>query len=1736
MRHYINDLISIIDKNIINNNKSFIRVDHFNHPQIYLEICLYFKKVTSQRNENIITLLSKEKFDIFQNSGLNLDILSELTKGGFISNDDSFTKWRNEFAEDDKTIILMGTENVQDKGGIADFYSVTPLTIQENIGKKYHKWFLEYLDQMESSSEILIIDNFFSNIFQFVPVDLFKVSQIADDVYNEEIIGATEIVNFIGNTLWDYFKIPNIKEISLADIAKLRTSKKINTFEKAINFINRKDYKDSLSKAKYLKLESKLQLFEEKNPEEMLRYNDEINKYFKSYDGFKRDILNFIKGIDLEGNRERLSKLDFNIINNILDIKLPTSKKETSRVIDLYGFPLRVYSKMIIDFVRNYKNSADITDIVDRKIVVQVKEILLTDISEPDGKYNMWKSLSMSLCGVVDYINEEISDCIQISYVEGIDPFFLESFSDEKVKHTSAVEKLSKIHFKVSIEGGLTKEYRWIFSPHDYWIQSFSYLNNYRESYQENEDILPIFYTKGLGNLLSSTDREAFSYQLKNYEINYINVMKSIDPSLHTSILSTRLYQLVEPFRSFVNNICDEGFYNVINNTKNDSTVKFIYKYIEVIDYLKEKYSDLTSLEKEHLNLVANLFYIVSSKDVATKQLKLDGAIIPPYHPAMLEKILEQQSFQRKGYGEIIRSLVLNENSKQTDDDNKMERIDRQSTIISAVDTILSENSFSRIPSQVLGYYALHGEENNDVIIDSSVMIDTDIIFDENFNSKELMINTSKSQLIMNHIQQYVMTFPANADSLNLCFVNFEQLQPIIAGLHKFIEQYKELPHGINIKLHILSPSLNYKGRNYIHLWLDNFFSEEDKVQIETYYNTFDYNAVEIDKFKKMDSKYDVVFIESVLETTGIEYEQTGEKTINPSDTRFPMVFHPMPAPKKDKSRNISISQKQFQASFSHSQLLFWIERPYSEKEIYRVEKELVLRAESKDLLKYFHKNAHWVVTIDTGLDKSIFEKENIISFSTGEGTFGELNVAISSSKEMKNDISIRLKSRLQALFNSWDKEVCSKAANHCIEKSSRLDGIKVLKALNPHNYEIHSFLSSILAAETLHVEKHDEKTVLKSLISLDSYQHWFSEQYSRPDFLMLEINQDGLEAKKLTIKATLVECKMGKENEVHITKGINQLTNGIKFLTKIFNPDSLSYDRRYWYAQLYRLLAFSPNFLAESLTLRKLLNQNLLKILDGEFLIEWDTRLLTYWLDYNQEKLETKEIELEGIEISCTHKSYGQIYIQKNLLPVEEHSAIEFVNPHNAEMEVFADNEKDYEMIIQTNDISSLLNLEEDYGKEFDTSEVTLPTPLTIISGKNVSENGENNTIIDNVTNIKINPSEGTELKYTGTIEPSYVAESGLDSIRILLGEEVKTKNKYYWEYGHKELENRHILISGKSGVGKTYFMQCLLLELAKNNISSLIFDYTDGFKKSKLEPEFKEYLGEKVEQFHVQLKGFPINPFKKNMKEIDEDLFVPETNTDVAERIRSVFAAVYKGMGDQQANAIYRATMKGLEKYDSKMNLQYLKAELEMDGTGNAKTVLAKIEPLIDRNPFDMESQYNWEDHRKKEGIVFVVQLSGFVREVQLIVTEFILWDLWNFNLSHGDKSKPFPVILDEAQNLDHSEKSPSAKVLTEGRKFGWSGWYATQFMQGQMSKDEIQRLQNASQKVYFSPPESEISDVAGFLSTETHLKKEWSTKLSKIGKGQCVIAGPVLKSDGSLTRTSPVVINVSPLSERI
>lgn len=194
----------------------------------------------------------------------------------------------------------------------------------------------------------------------------------------------------------------------------------------------------------------------------------------------------------------------------------------------------------------------------------------------------------------------------------------------------------------------------------------------------------------------------------------------------------------------------------------------------------------------------------------------------------------------------------------------------------------------------------------------------------------------------------------------------------------------------------------------------------------------------------------------------------------------------------------------------------------------------------------------------------------------------------------------------------------------------------------------------------------------------------------------------------------------------------------------------------------------------------------------------------------------------------------------------------------------------------------------------------------------------------------------------------------------------------------------------------------------------------------------------------------------------------------------------------------------------------------------------LLSKIQAFIDIDPFDVSGNLDWGEIRDSGGSVYVVQLAAFDRDVQLLLTELLLWDIWGYCVKCGSEDKPFIVVLDEAQNLDHGEKSPSAKILTEGRKFGLSGWYATQFMKPQLTEDEIQRLQQAGQKLYFCPPDDGVTTVAKNIDITTQGAKDWADRLKKLKKGECVTCGN-MERNGRWTRYNPRIIKITALKER-
>ncbi|SES25538.1 DNA phosphorothioation-dependent restriction protein DptH [Psychrobacillus sp. OK032] len=598
-------------------------------------------------------------------------------------------------------------------------------------------------------------------------------------------------------------------------------------------------------------------------------------------------------------------------------------------------------------------------------------------------------------------------------------------------------------------------------------------------------------------------------------------------------------------------------------------------------------------------------------------------------------------------------------------------------------------------------------------------------------------------------------------------------------------------------------------------------------------------------------------------------------------------------------------------------------------------------------------------------------------------------------------------------------------------------------------------------------------------------------------DILMM-----GLEQKEGSLKFHMypVEVKIGNNANDVIEKGIRQVielksrldeqlidekTFDARFLRNFFvrlfiNNATKMNNNRIWPERNYQL---DPNVID--------------RLLNDEFEIVNSLRadlgagmVLSFKKGAQGESRERKQ----GVIVIQLPEQYGYDTLAKPMNQLNE-----LINEKNT----ISNAEKKEDLKVAEREITYATNKEEKIP-DIGLSE----NPVDLLSGKDMK-----NEKSAEVTNI---PSPLVE----------EIVETNLTGVRPLVG--LENNRPVYWEFDHRSLSNRHLVIGGRSGQGKTYFIQSLLMDMAKSGQSAVVIDYSSSYTKKQLDDVFIQQMGDKLRERIVYHEGFPLNPFLLKQKEV-AGIIGKEKPSEAARRIVDVFSSVYKNsFGAQQKSALYAAVKKGIELYGEKMRMDLLLEVLEeLEGYGNQviTSISSRLVQLVDIDPFDYDAENQWKEYFAPGGNITIIQLAGYDQdEIKRLMAEFILWDLWYYT-QDGSKDKAIPVILDEAQNLDFSDGSPSAKILREGRKFGWSAWFATQTFNN-FSKDELSILDNAGTKIYFNPAESELRVIAGRIGNAS------TDELRMLQKGQCLVMGQFMRADKELGNPTYHVVTVPAL----
>ena len=1064
---------------------------------------------------------------------------------------------------------------------------------------------------------------------------------------------------------------------------------------------------------------------------------------------------------------------------------------------------------------------------------------------------------------------------------------------------------------------------------------------------------------------------------------------------------------------------------------------------------------------------------------------------------------------------------------------------------------------------------------------------------DNSLSDTEMFRETSESKLLLRLMQDYFDLHPHARDGLSVAIFRNKDIQPVIAAVHAYLKilakkptvqqpnkryvlnQDRNRPYAISVTLFTES-----NDETDVSLWVQQWRERWEAAETESKYDVYRrcrfsiaHRIIEKDglsSFQKLINEQfeaDIaVFYNFIGAGEGVNYfEKVDTFDVTSRNLKFPILEKAcctISNPAEKYRRKRVVSNRQFALGAYHANLLHTLQTGTHQTGT------IVVGAGDftpwRGLIDCLHKKAEWTICIDPNMDERLIkspllESDNereIIGFGSGVGSHGEDNYTVSTEQFSFTDILHRLKAAIKSLYASgagWSTEECEAVAKGILNIAPELSGLSLVRATGVGDEYIRDFMAYALSRRMLDA---DDSLLCESLISLDAYRHWFdlSENRRRPDLMWMRVEIGS--NNRLHIKMHLIECKLGQESSEYVNKAKSQIDNGLKVLASAFAPlldedggaciEDERPDRRYWWMQLHRLIASKTEV---SRNRYHGVLAALERLAEGDFEVSWDASVFAFWINRDDE-IKRTGYWLTGGSPSVTANIYsiGGSFVRR-LITDSGMDAIDWATFSDQGNEIVedegeivpADAEDDYtpwedEAVEENNEEEALVETAED-----------VDTPSSdIVTKEHTEAQGSFSHRKDDIppesTVSRVSDGLGSTVEVAGVqTVPEKSVESDVDLNRlgrILLGKTVNSDQPVYWEFGHSDLVNRHMLIFGSSGQGKTYAIQCMLCEMSKFRQNSLIIDYTNGFLPNHLEDVAKEVLD--TRQYVVRQEPLPINPFLPQVSD-NGGIVLRENSNAIAKRIAGLFDSVYD-IGDQQYSVLHRVIMEGVESLKSEMNLDHMLSLIESMAEDKkyktyAQSIYNKLRPFILDQPFSSGNEgFDW-DHLflKQKPLCNIFQLAGMDTYSGRIITEFILWDLYGHLQSKGKKTDPKVIVLDEVQNLDHKEGSPLSKYLREGRKFGLSLILATQTMSG-MKKDERDRMFQAEHKLFFKPADTELKAFADIAALATRQKvDDWIRKLSSLSKGECYSIGKALFHNGEKLVSKALKINITALEER-
>nr|WP_257022568.1 type IV secretion system DNA-binding domain-containing protein [Pigmentiphaga litoralis] len=1682
-------------------------------------------------------------------------VQANIIQENWVDMDDQLTTFRNK-----GHCVFFGFDHASDKGSLKDFHLVgEDLLWRRVLEQRYRIWverIAEHLcDQNTSAIDALV--GFLDTVEKFNAGRLLRVANFFQDILARRPDNLRDVVAECYASLASWGALP------LLNVPIGRNSAKVHGFiDLGHRFAMHTMFASKAERDKTLGKLAAAETGDDAIPPFALP--DPVIEGQLPYDTaaeYLADVRTFV----LDNNKDALTRLrqsDARPLLTLLQKRVKKEGKAEPKTATLKGYSdvvfLQAIKLTIQRWFDSYGNQAEHLDNI--KIRINLYE---ADVHDPE------RDLNRLLNGIVGAV---IPERLNLPEAQQEIPVTLEGLDEPVVRNAKAMAKIS---FTVEINSSMDvdpfeQQYVWpIPTSHPERIRLVLAELALRSLSALPAPRLPAFRIGGFDELFSAID-EQDAHRLLMLGINEFrvaNVFDDVARHPHFAGLISSCTALTSRYKEHLEAILDDGFY-----AANSKIHLVITAYSQVVRQVIERQAGAEYV----LPCLYRAFLAVRSTDTPTQPF-LSAAVALPVSPFVLELSSARAVFLRDGFSEVVAELFSNGNA--TTSEHRWQRLVELAELRRPIAALVADPNLSlTTASQAFGLTHLIGIADRGALPVASQSLMRQETFDDDDLSQKLQ-PSGRARIYEDLIRAYQSLHSHSHDQLSLLFTNIAEINIVLSGVDKWLNRYLtetvEQPTPFHLTLKVITTGVaTTTAVNMLvawkNAWTEGGFSKQRQCSIHIGHRHATKPAeLEEILLVEQDLRFDLGVIAHFLDD---KHDGDQLEPVEPFDAvassvlrQFPLAEYPRPVRQlsAQSQRQMSISNRRVQMASAHTEIAARLKISFTATS---TEHEVVTQIDFtpwKKTVELLHRKAVWVSCVDRHVDNnllaaatigSINQDRRIVGFSCGLGNYGELNKTISTEVSdfatLTKAIAKRLRQHLQAL----SIEQANLAAHNVINAACEIPGLSLVRAIGRDEY-IRDVVGYSLISRQL---GRDPTTILQALLPLDSFRHWFRdrEDPNIPDLLFLSAKVlDG----RLSIDATVIESKFAYESVGHAETAFAQASSGIRQLVRIFAPQgapirTIVFERKYWWAQLHRALSSRAVVMLAQDEYRALCGA-LDRLSEGDFTIAWRAVASTFWT--SKATVPTLEAQsfMGPVDVSMDlplPNGFGVYQLQYGTEDVirllTEQTPAPFAIPGTPL--VLSSAERPAKKV-PTAQLSAMeigpipaIGAEPSIVAQPTAAEIpdlraTLSTEQQSSSFRKVhSARPMDMPVCTVAVETPLIQASTTQQPFVAPPLPdhasSYASVSGATPVtsicRLLIGTDSRGQN-VHWEYGDAELENRHLLIFGGSGSGKTYAIQCLLLEMIKQRQHAAIIDYTDGFLPSKLDQTFVDRA---QPQTHVLVqKPFPINPFQRLEREEPGIGHLQEQSHNVASRVADVFASVYT-IGEVQRAALARHIEQGLSA-NIQFGLEDLLGALESDSSAPA-TLSVKIAEFVKQRPFSLDEGSGWKQIFRGELPAHILQLVNISKDMQRLITEFALWDFFAYASRNGSKDSPLPVVLDEVQNLDHRSDRAIDKLLREGRKFGVSMILATQTI-SQFDKEQRSRLFQCTEKLFFKPVDTELKEFAQILAelSTSRSRDEWITELSKLAKGECWAIGPHRIIDGKPMRREPVKVKITSLNAR-